>query len=178
MSRRAKIYDLATDRARGRARREIVAAVGALVVLFNILVAALLGASAQAAGSAMLADLSGDGIVICTGASMIVVGHDGKPVEDEGGAVHKALCPFCLPLKQGHAKAPDPADVARPRAPRRVVSAREGQVVVPPIAQFSWAARPRAPPSVCSSIAGDATLSGRLPRPPEERRVTPAPAFG
>ena len=30
----------------------------------------------------------------------------GKPIRGKGGTVHKALCPFCLPLMQGHAKAP------------------------------------------------------------------------
>ena len=125
MNRCARTYDLGIDRSRGRARREIVAAIGALVVLFNILAAGFLGASAQAAASRLLGDSAGDGIVICTGAGMILVDHNGKPIEDKSGAVRSALCPFCLPLMQGHAKAPDPVGVAPAPVARRIAPARE-----------------------------------------------------
>ncbi|MGO8738933.1 DUF2946 domain-containing protein [Rhodoblastus sp.] len=139
-------YDLAIDRSRGRARREIVAALGALVVLFNILAAGLLGASAQAAGSPLLGDPSGDGIVICTGAGMIVVDHNGKPIEDKNGAVHSALCPFCLPLMQGHAKAPDLAGLALAPVALRIAPSRDTESAFSFAARLFPGARPRAPP--------------------------------
>lgn len=148
MSRGARTYDLEIDRSRGRARREIVAAIGALVVLFNILAAGFLGASAQAAASPLLGDSAGDGVVICTGTGMILVDHNGKPIEDKGGAVHTALCPFCLPLMQGHAKAPDPAGVAPAPVALRVAPSREIEIALTFSARLFPSARPRAPPVV------------------------------
>lgn len=148
MSRCARTYDLEIDRARGRARREIVAAIGALVVLFNILAAGFLGATAQAAASRLLGNSAGDGVVICTGAGMILVDHDGKPIGDKGGAVHTALCPFCLPLMQGHARAPDPVGVAPAPVARRVAPARQIEIAFSFAARLSPSARPRAPPVV------------------------------
>lgn len=145
MSRRAKVYDLAIDRARGRARRGIVAMIGGLLVLFNILAAGMLGASAHAA-SPMLGDLASDRVVICTGEGMIVVDHSGKPVDDKGGSTGKVLCPFCLPLMQGHAKAPDLADAAPAPVSLTVVLTRFHQVERPATASLACAARPRAPP--------------------------------
>jgi Protein of unknown function (DUF2946) len=146
MKRRGRIYDLAIDRARGRGRRDFVAAFGALVVLFNLLAAGVLGASARVAGSAMLADLSGDDIVICTGAGMIVVDRDGKPVDDRRGAPLRALCPFCLPLMQGAAAAPDPVAAAPAPMSRMVAEVRHKLAPRPTAIARARTAQPRAPP--------------------------------
>jgi hypothetical protein len=147
MNRGARHYDLEIDRSRGRARREIVAAVGALVVLFNILAAVLLGSLAQAAASPLLGDSASDGVVICTGAGMVLVDHQGKPIEHKGGAVHPALCPFCLPLMQGHAKAPDPAGLAPAPVARRFAPLHESGIALALSARVFPSARPRAPPT-------------------------------
>ncbi len=146
MNRGVRTYDLAIDRSRGRARRGIVVAIGALVVFFNILAAGLLGASAQAAASRLLGDSAGDGIVICTGAEMILVDHNGKPIEDKNGAAHSALCPFCLPLMQGHAKAPELAGLALAPVARRIAPSRESESASSFAARLFSSARPRAPP--------------------------------
>ncbi|MCI4678734.1 DUF2946 family protein [Rhodoblastus acidophilus] len=148
MSRRARTYDLAIDRARGRVRCDVAAVASALVVLFNILAAGLLGAEAQAAGSPLLTDLSGDGVVICTGAGMIVVDRNGKPIDDPSGAPHRTLCPFCLPLMQGHAKAPDPVAAAPAPVSRQVAASRPRFNARPAALQYASAAQPRAPPIV------------------------------
>jgi len=145
MSRRAKVYDLAIDRARGRARREIVAMIGGLLILFNILAAGAFGAPAHPA-SPLLGDLASDRIVICTGEGMIIVDHSGKPVDGKSGSSGKALCPFCLPLMQGLAKTPDPADAAPAPVSQSVVLTRFHLVERPATAVFACAARPRAPP--------------------------------
>lgn len=147
MSRRKQIYDLEIDHARNGAHRGLVATIGALVVLFNVLAATVLGASAQA-GSPLLAGSADDGIVICTGAGMIVVDHDGKPIQGKGGPAHKALCPFCLPLMQGHAKAPDPVAIAPERAFLRTIPVRSHQVARPASTLYACAALPRAPPII------------------------------
>jgi hypothetical protein len=144
-SRRTKAYDLAIDRARGRARREIAAFLGGLLILFNVLAAGVVGASARGA-SPMLGDISSDRIVICTGAGMIVVDHSGKPVEDKGGGSGKTLCPFCLPLMQGHANAPDPGATAPAPVHSVVVLSRADQIARPEAKCLSSAAQPRAPP--------------------------------
>ncbi len=139
VSRRTKAYDLAIDRARGRARREIVAFLGGLLILFNVLAVGVLGASAHGASP-----MSGD-IVICTGDGMIVVDHSGKPAEDKGCA-GKTLCPFCLPLMQGNARAPDPAGTAQAPVSRIVVASRVDQIARPEAKSLACAAQPRAPP--------------------------------
>jgi hypothetical protein len=144
-SRRTKAYDLTIDRARGRARREIVAVLGGLLILFNVLAAGVLGASAHAA-SPMLGDQFSDKVVICTGAGMIVVDHSGKPAEDKGGDSGKTLCPFCLPLMQGHATAPDPGATAPAPVHSVVVLSRADQIARPEAKCLSSAAQPRAPP--------------------------------
>ncbi|HUO53567.1 MAG TPA: DUF2946 family protein [Rhodoblastus sp.] len=145
-SRRDRTYDLAIDHARGRARREFMAMVGALVVLFNLLAAGALGASTRAAGSMMLANLSGEEIVICSGGGMIVVDRHGQPVENQDGATHRALCPFCAPLMQGHAKAPDPMALANAPDHPLFVALRAAAFARPVPPRAPGAAQPRAPP--------------------------------
>lgn len=101
---RRKIYELSTNAALGRGRKNLMAALGALLLIFNIFGAVALGARADARAP-MLSDLSGDRIVICTGAGMIVIDRDGKPVNQPSGQAQQ-LCPFCLPLTHGGAAPP------------------------------------------------------------------------
>jgi hypothetical protein len=144
MSRRTKIFDLSVDRALGRSRRGIAAWLGGLLILLNVLAAGVGGASAHSASS--IADgLSGDRIVICAGDGMVVVDRSGRPVEDRRSG-EKVLCAFCLPLMQGHAKAPDPIVGAPAPAERTVVVTRRHQVARPAPAALVCASRPRAPP--------------------------------
>jgi len=145
LSRRQKTYDLTIDRARGRARCEVVGALGAFILFFNVLAATLLGASAHA-GSPMLGDLNGDQIVICTGAGMIVVDHNGKPVEQKSGEA-AALCPFCVPLMQGCASPPTPVVAAAVPAADKVLVNTDVSVALLVPARRGIAAAPRGPPS-------------------------------
>lgn len=143
-TRRSKTYDLAADRALGRSRREFAAWIGGLLILFNVLAAGLVGASAHVA-PALSDAVSGDRIVICGGDGMIVVDRSGRPVEDQRGA-GTMLCPFCLPLMQGHAKAPDPVAVAPAPADRAAAMTPVRATAPPAPAPRVCASRPRAPP--------------------------------
>jgi hypothetical protein len=143
MRQAQKPYDLAIDRARGRARREIVALIGGLLVLFNILAAGAFGASAR---TLTLSEPSADRIVICSGDGMIVVDRAGRPVDDRGRAGGKRACPFCLPLMQGHAKAPESGAAFPAPADRALATSRDHQVALLVAESRRCDARPRAPP--------------------------------
>lgn len=145
LSRRHKTYDLTIDPARGRARREVVGALGAFILFFNVLAATLLGASAHA-GSPMLGDLNGDRIVICTGAGMIVVDHNGKPVEQKSGEAG-TLCPFCVPLMQGCAAPPTPLVAAAAPVAGKVLAHTDISDAPLALEHRGIAAAPRGPPS-------------------------------
>jgi hypothetical protein len=143
MSRATRTYDFAIDRARGRVRREVVALIGGLLVLFNIIAAGAFGASAR---TMALSNPSADRTVICSGEGMIVVDRSGKPVDDRDRSGQKLGCPFCLPLMQGHAKAPDPGAVIPARAGRSVAISPDHQVARLVVESRRCDARPRAPP--------------------------------
>jgi len=138
MSRGARIYDLSIDRARGRARIAVMSALGGFLVLFNILAAGM----AEAAARAETAPLA-EQIVICTAAGMVVLDPSGKPAQNRSGG--SISCPFCLPLMQGHAQAPDPVAAWAPDRAALVV-ARDHQVERSQGALRFCAALPRAPP--------------------------------
>jgi len=138
MSRGARFYDLSIDRARGRVRRRVMSALGGLLVLFNILAAGMAGAAAQADTLP-----PGDRIVVCTGDGMVVLDPSGKPAQNQSAG--KIACPFCLPLMQGHARAPDPVVALAPDR-SALVPTRDHQVLRPQGARHFCAARPRAPP--------------------------------
>lgn len=103
-SARRKTYDTSTDPLRGRIRREVVSALGLLVVLFNLVAGTLLSSSAGAANAPFLDEIFGDRMVICTGAGMIVLDADGNQIPQDGAV--DPMCVFCLPLMQGSADAP------------------------------------------------------------------------
>lgn len=143
---RRMIYDTTTDPSRGRIRREVASTLGLLVILFNLVAGTLLASTAEAGTAPFLDEISGDRIVVCTGAGMIVLGPDGRPVSDTGGV--EPLCVFCLPLVAGGADAPVlVALVERPlaEAPRTPIVA---VVTVPKSAPIVSAASPRGPPFV------------------------------
>lgn len=105
-SARRRRYDLSTDRARGAVRREIVSALGMLVILFNLIAGTALAASAGAGTAPFIDEVFGGRTVICTGAGMIVLGVDGTPVASDTGV--DPLCAYCLPMVTGKADAPAP----------------------------------------------------------------------
>jgi hypothetical protein len=126
-----------------RRRRGVVASVGVWIVVFNLLAAALLGATAKAEASPP--GLDGDRIVICTGFGMVTLDRDGQPI-DSGHDQRQSLCPFCLPMAQGPAMVPAPAAaLAAPLAGVRV-AAKPCLRVPPPLARAVRAAPSRAPP--------------------------------
>ncbi|MBT9292807.1 DUF2946 family protein [Prosthecodimorpha staleyi] len=96
-------YDLATTAALGAVRREVASALGMLVVLANLVVAMAVAAGvpaagAQAATARALDPLGGGRIVICTGAGLVILDRDGRPIGEEPGG---AVCPYCPPLMGG-----------------------------------------------------------------------------
>lgn len=103
-STRRKTYDTTTDPSRGWIRREVVSALGLLVIVFNLFAGVALASTSQAGTAPFLEELSGDRIVICTGAGMIVLDADGNLVPQDGSI--EPMCVFCLPLIQGSADAP------------------------------------------------------------------------
>jgi len=145
-SGRDKTYDASTDANRGRARRRIVALVGLWAILFNVVAATLLGATARA-NSPMFAGLDGDRIPVCAGLGAMVVDSRGDPVGRQDG-VGQSMCPFCLPLMQANVLPPDEArlDIAPVREPTLVVPRQE--TVRPVLARLDGAFSPRAPPLI------------------------------
>jgi len=108
---RSKRYDTRLDRALGRARREVASALGALIIVFNLVAGIGLGAAARS-DAPMFADVLGDHIVICTAFGQVVVDHEGRRLSDQ--APHTPpdhlgpQCVYCLPLMQGNLLAPSP----------------------------------------------------------------------
>ena len=153
-SRRPPRYDTATDPSRGWIRREVASALGMLVILFN-LIAGTAVAATTAGGAPFLDDAFGDRIVVCTGAGMIVLDAEGKPVD--GGDTIAPLCVFCLPLVGGAVDAPA-ATVAvvlvRAREPAPAVAERHAPPT-PTVLQPTGSPRgpPRALPSAVAPIA-------------------------
>lgn len=143
---RSRVYDTSTDPSRGRIRREIVSALGLLLVLFNLVAGVLLPSSANAAKSPLLEEIFGDRIVICTRAGMIVLDADGKPVSQSGTV--DPMCVFCLPLMQGSADTP--VVVTNAEAPLPFTTARfvPEAAVSPILARFVASTSPRGPPLV------------------------------
>jgi hypothetical protein len=145
-SGRDKTYDASTDANRGRVRRRIGALVGLWAILFNVVAATLLGATAQA-NSPMFAGLDGDRIAVCAGLGAIVVDSRGDPIRQQDG-VGQPMCPFCLPLMQANVLPPGDAalDVAPVREPTQVVPRQ--QTVRPVLARLDGVFSPRAPPLI------------------------------
>lgn len=110
-SSRRNRYDTRLDRAFRLARREMVFALGVLLVVFNTVASIGLGASAKA-DSPTFADILGDHIVICTAFGMVVVDHEGRQLSSQ--APHTPpdhlgpQCVYCLPLMQGNLVTPSP----------------------------------------------------------------------
>lgn len=89
----------------GQIRREVTAALGAFIILFNLVAALALPAMASARETS-------DSYLL---AEMVYCGEmGGGPVLPDGGPVPaaKPFCPFCLPLNQGAVDAPQPFDLA------------------------------------------------------------------
>jgi hypothetical protein len=144
--RRRVIYDTSIDPSRGSFRREIASALGLLVILFNLISGTLLASTAQAGTAPFLDEVFGDRIVICTGAGMIVLGPDGKPISDAGTV--EPLCVFCLPLMAGGVDAPVlVALIATPLVFVAETPLVESELA-PSIAPVVSAVSPRGPPSV------------------------------
>jgi hypothetical protein len=144
--RRRRIYDRSTNPSRGSVRREVASALGLLVILFNLVAGTLLASTARSGAAPFLDEMFGDRIVVCTGAGMIVLGADGKPVSEPGAV--EPLCVFCLPLVQGGADAP--VLVALVDAPLRfeLETPLVETVLAPNGAPVVRAASPRGPPLV------------------------------
>jgi hypothetical protein len=143
---RSRTYDTSTDPSRGRIRREVVSALGLLILLFNLVAGTLLSSSANAADAPFLDEIFGDRIVVCTGAGMLVLDADGNPISQNGGV--DPLCVFCLPLMQGTADAP--VVVAVLEAPLPFVAETFVVVAVsaPTPARLVASTSPRGPPLV------------------------------
>lgn len=143
---RSRTYDTSTDPSRGRIRREIVSALGLLIVVFNLVAGPLISSSTRAANAPFLDEIFGDRIVVCTRAGMIVLDADGNPVSQSGAV--DPMCVFCLPLMQGAADAPTiaaPLDTPQRFEPATFVA---DAAVAPAPARLVAAAAPRGPPLV------------------------------
>lgn len=103
-SARRRTYDTSTDPSRGGFRREVAAALGLFVLLFNLIAGTALAATARDGTAPFLDEIFGDRVVICSGAGMIVLDAEGNPVRSDGGV--DAMCVYCLPMVAGSADAP------------------------------------------------------------------------
>lgn len=140
-----RIYDLSTDRALGQIRRDVVSALGVLIVAFNLFAGHLIASSSAAGLAPYLEESFGDRIVICTGAGMIVLDAEGNPVRRDDGV--DALCAFCLPMVGGIADAPPPValfDAPAIVEPALPVTDAATAFVAP--ARVAGATSPRGPP--------------------------------
>lgn len=133
---RRRVYQIATNAALGRGRRTAMAALGAVLLVFN-----LLGGIALGMASPSPADLLGDPaqgrIVLCTASGMVAIDREGRKIPV---AAHRgdAKCPYCMPLiggaaapaavfefvvaRSGFRRAPAPRPVAM-APPRRLILA-------------------------------------------------------
>jgi hypothetical protein len=143
---RRKTYDTSTDPSRGRIRREVVSALGLLILLFNLVAGTLLSSSANAADAPFLDEIFGDRIVVCTGAGMVVLDAQGNPVSQNGGV--DPLCVFCLPLMQGTADAPVVVAVLEAPLPFVTETFVVETLAAAPVLRLTTSASPRGPPLV------------------------------
>jgi hypothetical protein len=144
LSLRRTSYDLAIDNAAHHARRKVVAFLGILIVLFNIVGGFSKGLAGDNSSPA-LTDLTGDLIVICTGAGMIVVDRDGKPVDPGSGGLPE-ICPFCLPLAHGAVAAPAAPVLSMPILTGSVDVSMPKEAASPKCVRLANAHSPRGPP--------------------------------
>lgn len=142
----SRTYDTSTDPSRGRIRREIVSALGLLILCFNLVAGTLLSSGANAANAPFLDEIFGDRIVVCTGAGMMVLDANGNPIDQNGGV--DPLCAFCLPLMQGSADAPVVVAVLEAPLPFVAETFAVEAVAVAPAVRLVAAASPRGPPLV------------------------------
>lgn len=103
-------YDVSTDRQLGGFRRDIVAVLGFLLVLFNLVGVGLLSHGTGMRMGRALDVAAGDLIEICTSTGIVLVDRDGTPVKSKVG---EDLCAFCLPLLNGKVDIPVPLPVVR-----------------------------------------------------------------
>ncbi len=143
---RRKVYDTSTDPSRGRIRREVVSALGLLIVLFNLVAGIALSSSANAANAPFLDQIFGDRFVVCTGAGMIVLDADGNPVSQDGAV--EPMCAFCLPLMQGTSDAPVVVAVLEAPLPFVAETFVVETVTATPVVRPTASASPRGPPLV------------------------------
>lgn len=139
-------YDTSTDPSRGRFRREVVSALGLLIVLFNLVAGIALASSAGTATAPFLDEIFGSRIVVCTGAGMIVLDADGNPVSQDGAI--EPMCAFCLPLMQGRADAPVVVAVLEAPLPFVTEPFVVATPVATPVVRLTTSASPRGPPLV------------------------------
>lgn len=139
---RRRIYETTTDATLGRGRKSLMAALGALLLVFNILGGIALG---LAAPTPRFADLAEGQIVVCTASGMVLLDRDGHktpPPQRHGDA----QCSFCLPLIGGAAMAAATFEFVAIRALYTRASA-PAPVALAVLRRLSLAALARGPPA-------------------------------
>lgn len=96
----------------GCLRREVVAALGLLIVLFNLVAGMVVAGATPADRASMFDELFAGRMVVCTGAGMVVLDENGRPIPTDGSG--SAMCVFCLPLMQGGTDTPTAVAVIDP----------------------------------------------------------------
>ena len=141
-------YDIGTDSALGRIRRTVASWLGLFLLFSNIVgIGSLPARSAEAGPAPFAQELSGDRIVICTAAGMVVLDRDGHPVETGKTAGHTDFCVFCLPLMHGGmVDAPATVAVVDIPAVPLIVAIAPAEVSWPIPVRLPGTASPRAPP--------------------------------
>jgi hypothetical protein len=140
-------YDTTSSGRVGAVRRQVSSVLGFAVLLLNIWAGIAVAARSSHADPFLAAFAEGR-IVICTGSGMLVVDHDGRPVDSSapgsghGSDIH---CQFCLPLMHGMS-APPVSPVAVVIEQVHLIATLPRSAVTTPARTFLSSVSARAPP--------------------------------
>lgn len=127
-----------------RFRRRVVSWTGLFLLSFNILAGVFVP---QPSFAKLLGGDEGH-YLICTAIGLIEIDENGKQVSSDQSAAGVDLCVYCFPLMNGAADTPQSFTVAEAQllASGTILPVCDSQQSLSP--RLSWAAGPRAPPTL------------------------------